>query len=329
MKINEKTIQWLLEENNPSVRYFAMRELQLLSDEHPDLVKARERILGAEFVRDILNKQNEDGSWGVAEKFYTMKYQGTAWQLLILAELGVVANDRIKQACELLFKMSQSSDGGFSVEYGKKSGAGLHSKVIPCLTGNMTWTLIRLGYLEDERVESAIDWIVRNQRADDGNKPGLPDWEYEKHVACFSKHTCFMGIVKSLKALSEIPSEHRSEAVQRKIEELVEFILIHYIFKKSHDLAKDSKPGWKKFGFPLMYQTDILEILMILSKLDIRDDRMEEAISLLKKKQVSSEHWMLENTFNGKMIVDIEKKGEPSKWITLRALQVLKTYVTP
>ena len=220
--------------------------------------------------------------------------------------------------------MSQATDnGGFSIAHGKKSNAGLPSKVIPCLTGNMTWTLIKLGYLNDKRVQASIDWIIKNQRADDGDKPKLPNWAYENHVACFSSHTCFMGIVKSLKALSAIPKESRSDAINAKIDELVEFILIHHIYKRSHELNKESKPGWKRFGFPLMYQTDILEILTLLMDLGIRDERMSGAMMLLKSKQSSDGHWKLENTYNGKFIVDIEKKGEPSKWITLKALHVI------
>jgi len=34
--------------------------------------------------------------------------------------------------------------------------------------------------------------------------------------------------------------------------------------------------------------------------------------------------WPLEYTYNGKTWVDIEKKGQLSKWVTLRALRVLK-----
>jgi hypothetical protein len=75
-----------------------------------------------------------------------------------------------------------------------------------------------------------------------------------------------------------------------------------------------------------MYQTDILEILIILTELGVHDKRMEESILILKKKQVDFERWEMENTFNGKIRYDIEKKGEISKWITLRALQVLSAY---
>lgn len=36
--------------------------------------------------------------------------------------------------------------------------------------------------------------------------------------------------------------------------------------------------------------------------------------------------WTLRNTFNGRMIADVETKGEPSKWLTLRALQVIEAF---
>jgi len=36
--------------------------------------------------------------------------------------------------------------------------------------------------------------------------------------------------------------------------------------------------------------------------------------------------WALEETYNGRFQVDIEKKGRPSKWVTLNALRVLKRY---
>jgi len=132
-----------------------------------------------------------------------------------------------------------------------------------------------------------------------------------------------MGVVKSLKALSAIPKEKRNNSVKTKIQTLSEYMLDHHIYKKSHDLKSISKPGWLKPGFPLMYQTDILEILGILQELDYHDPRMEDAIEKLKSKQNSEKRWNLENTFNGRMIKDVETKGKSSKWITLKALNVL------
>ena len=101
-------------------------------------------------------------------------------------------------------------------------------------------------------------------------------------------------------------------------------MLRHHIHKRSHDLTQVSKPGWLRFGFPLMYQTDVLEILGVLTELGCRDERMQEAIELMISKQDAHGRWKLASTFNGRFHVDIEEKGKPSKWITLSALRVLK-----
>jgi hypothetical protein len=75
-----------------------------------------------------------------------------------------------------------------------------------------------------------------------------------------------------------------------------------------------------------MYQTDVLEILGILTKLGCKDERIQEAINIVVSKQDSVGRWKLANTFNGRFQVDVEEKGKPSKWITLKALKVLKKY---
>jgi len=34
----------------------------------------------------------------------------------------------------------------------------------------------------------------------------------------------------------------------------------------------------------------------------------------------------MQNSFNYKMLVAVEEKGKPSKWLTLRALKILEFY---
>ena len=133
-----------------------------------------------------------------------------------------------------------------------------------------------------------------------------------------------MGVAKCLKALAAIPEEERSPEVRSKIGEFAEYYLKHHLYKKSHDPDQVSKPGWMKLGFPLMYQTDVLELLLIFSALGIRDERLEEARELVRSKRGADGKWRLENSYNGRTLVSIEAKGKPSKWITLRALEVLK-----
>jgi len=319
-------INWLLEEENPSVRYFTLTSLLDMKQDDPIVIQARENIMLDGPVPKILSKQNEDGSWSVPERFYTDKYKGTVWTLLILAELGADPHDpQIKKACEFILEHSQCiENGGFSHMQSAKTKQGLPSGVIPCLSGNMVYALIKLGYLEDERVQRGIAWITKYQRADDGNKVRSKDDEYNRLFTCFGKHSCHMGVAKALKALAIIPDDKLTGETRAKRDELVEYFLIHHIHKKSHQIDEIARPGWLKFGFPLMYQTDVLELAGIMTDLKIKDARLSEALQIIRDKQDKDGRWELENTFNGKTITAIEKKGSPSKWITLKALCVLK-----
>ncbi len=322
-------VNWLLEKDNPSVRYFTLKDLLERDNSDNNVKNAKAEIMKLGPVPKILAKQNVKGFWMDIDGFYTSKYKGAVWQLIILAELGADGNDeKVRNACEFILEYSQDNEsGGFSVWHSVKKGGGRHSGVIPCLTGNMVWSLIKLGYLHDPRVKRGIDWITTYQRFDDGISNRPKGWPYDKTAgSCFGRHSCHMGVVKSLKALAGIPVENRSKDVKVTIEEAVEYLLKHHVFKRSHDLTKVSKPGWLRFGFPLMYQDDVLEILGILTSLGVKDERMQEAVDLVVSKQDEEGHWMLDKTFNGRFHTNIERKGKPSKWITLNALKMLKNY---
>lgn len=322
----ERTLEWLLEEENPSVRFFTLTNLIEKPLDGTQVKNAQEAIMNTGLVPKIMEQQKEDGSWGEPLRFYRDKYRGTTWVLLLLAELGADVNDPgVRRACEFILENSQEPvGGGFSYDRSTKTGGGLPSGVVPCLTGNMVYSLVRLGFLDDPRVWNAISWITTYQRADDQSEEVPKGFPYDRYPMCWGRHSCHMGVAKTLKALAAIPENHRSEDVKRTIEKLAEYFLKHHLFKKSHNLEEISRPGWLKLGFPLMYQTDILELLLIFKRLNFQDQRLQEALDILKSKRLEEGSWKLENSFNGKMLVNVEQKGKPSKWITLRALEVLK-----
>jgi hypothetical protein len=323
-------VDWLLEDENPSVRYFTLTGLLDQPVDSPDALKAKNEIMRTGAVPAILARQAEGGYWGVPENFYEhSKYKGTVWQLIVLAELGADGLDpRVRKACELVLQNSLNrSSGGFSV-LGSPDSGGDHNLVIPCLTGNMIFSLIRLGCIEDPRVRKGIDFIASRQRFDDRVARAPEGWPYDIRFRCWGKHTCSMGAIKALKALAEIPAPDRSEPVRQTLAQGAQYFLQHHVHKRSHNLEKVCKPAWLDFGFPLMYQTDALEILSILIKLGYSDPRMQEAVDLLLSKQDEQGRWQLETTFNGRFLVNIEEKGKPSKWVTLNALRVLKAWAS-
>jgi hypothetical protein len=278
-------------------------------------------------VPRILAKQNENGSFGVPEDFYLRcKYHGTVWTAIVLAELGANGNDeRIQKLAAFLIANSQDqASGGFAVQSGPRGG-GDHAKVIPCLTGNMLYSLLRFGKLPDDpAVKSAIDCITTYQRFDDGVPQAPQGWPYTRFPNCYGKHTCFMGVVKSLKALAEIPAEARTGAVKLTIARGAEFLLIHHLYKRSSNLSQVGNKRWLNLNFPRMYNTDYLEMLNILVRLGYCDERMQDAAVLLISGQDKDGRWHMGKSYNSRLLVSVEKDGKPSKWLTLQALSVLK-----
>jgi hypothetical protein len=321
--------EWLLEEENPSVRYFALQDILDRPGDDADVQAAGRAIMEKGMVPQILKMQREPEYIEAYPRFYTNKYKGLVWSLIVLAELGADANAQIREQCAYILGHSQEREnGGFAMHEAKKTGGGRVSEVIPCLAGNMVWCLIRFGYLEDAGLQRGIEWLTRYMRFNDGTEddPQVPP--YDRYEMCWGRHTCHMGVVKALKGLSAMPEEKRTPAVNDTIQRAVEFLLIHHIYKRSHDLNRKSKAGWLKFGFPLMYQTDVLEILDILTGLGIKDSRMDEAVQEVIGKQDDTGRWRIENTYNSdRLLIPFGEKGEQSKWLTLKAMRVLKRYM--
>ncbi|MGZ7116215.1 MAG: nitrogen fixation protein NifH [Methanobacterium sp.] len=325
--LNAYPVEWLLKEDNPSVRYFTLLDILNKQSNDFEVKEARENIMKYGVVPKILAKQETGGYWGIPENFYLRgKYKGTSWQILILAELGAHGEDeRIKKTCEFILKNAQDQEsGGFSY-ISAEEGRGDYEKVLPCLTANIVWSLIRFGYVEDERVQKAINWIITHQRFDDRPAKEPDDWHYKMWKKCWGERTCHAIIVKSLKIFAEIPENKKTSVMESYIAKGAEHMLNHHIHKRSQPPVS-GRFKWLEFSFPLMWNIDALEVLGLLTKLGYKDERMQEAMDIMISKQNNEGKWTLENTFNGRFQVSIERKGKPSKWITLNALRVLKDF---
>ncbi len=325
MKPNQEVLDWLLERENPAVRLTALRDLCGLGEDDPEVQEARQAMMAGEQVTKIFSKQTPGGYWGKPEDFYVRsKYKGTVWNVILLAEMGADGSDeRIRKACDFLLDWSQDAQSGGFAFYDSKRDAR-REQIGPCLTGNLVWSMLRFGMVDDPRVWKGVEWIATYQRADCGTKPPK-EWPYAKYEACWGAHTCMMGVVKGLKALAEVPAEKRTPQINAKIAELAEFLLQHHLFKRSRNPEVVAKERWTRFGFPRFWATDALEMLGVLVKLGYRDERMQDAIDLVLAKQGEDGRWKQEDDYyNGRMLVRFEKRGRASKWVTGEALVALK-----
>jgi hypothetical protein len=256
---------------------------------------------------------------------YLPKYRASTHSLLILAELGARRTPSIEKALEYLF-LFQRQSGHFFIDLPKTERARMSVvKDGCCIDGNVLYYMLHFGYLEDPRVQRLLQFQIDYHSDDVGG------WKCRAYPIDRNRvfpANCYMGGVKLLRALASIPARNRSSDIQRIVDQEVEIILENGVYKylRAPSGARKDKAGWKRFGFPLFYQSDALEVLDVLASLGVRDTRMQDAIDLVESEMTSEGRWLLKNTFNGKMICDIEEKGKPSKWITLRALRVLTCY---
>ena len=317
-------LDWLLEEDsqNPSVRYFTLRDLLDWPETDPKVRAARNSIMLSGPVPAILAAQEPSGMWVKAGSGYSPKYRATAWSLLILAELGADPEEpRVRTGCEYLLEHSRAENGAFSA-YQKLVPSG----AILCLNGNLTFALQRLGFGDDERLQTALDWLARailgeppvRYFASGTSGPGF---------ACGINlgQACGWGANKAIRGLLEIPKEGRPPLVERALQASADFLLSRDPAVADYPYTGRVSSTWFKLGFPMSYWSDVLETVANLVDLGYgADPRLQPALEWVIARQDGQGRWKLGNSLNGKMWVDIEAKGKPSKWITLRALRVLK-----
>jgi len=276
-------------------------------------------------IKSILSAQ-QPGGWWVGEKdMYLPKYTATTHSLLILAELGAKRTREIKRGVEQVYRFQRDS-GHFLQDLPiTAKGKASAMKNGCCFDGNVLYYLIHFGYLDDPRTRRLMDFNVEYH---DGENAGWICRNYPIDPATVFPKNCYMGAVKMLRALSTIPQPKRSREVQEIIDREVKNILENgvYQYLRNPDETRKDKAGWKRFGFPLFYQSDALEVLDTLTRLGVHDDRMLPAVDLVLSARQPDGSWLLDNTYNGKMWVNIEEKGKPSKWVTLRALRALKRF---
>jgi hypothetical protein len=128
-----------------------------------------------------------------------------------------------------------------------------------------------------------------------------------------------------MEAFSELPKHSLTEEIRKAISFGAEFLLMHRLFKADHHNLSIISQGWLELSFPWFAGYNILRGLDILTKLGYsKDERMNDAIEILLQKRNGNGTWILENTPTSRMQSNLETKGQPSKWITLIALRVLK-----
>jgi hypothetical protein len=324
------TLTWLLEPDPPGVRYLAQQYLTDCAPDDPQLLAARQVAYTHGPIAALLAAMHPDGYWAEPGPGYLPKYQSSYWSLQLLAQLGASAgqDERIERACAYFLEHALASGGQITAS-GAPSGTG------DCLQGEMLWSLMALGY-NDPRLEKAYEWMARTVTGE-GLAPNTDRDAPLRYYAgkcgplfaCGSndKLPCAWGAAKVMLAFGLLPVERRTPLIQLAIQQGVDFLFSVDPATANYPSGYSPKPSgnWWKFGFPVFYVSDLLQIVAALVALGYgHDPRLANALQLIRDKQDEHGRWPLEYDYTGKTRVDFGPKKQPNKWVTLRALRVLK-----
>jgi hypothetical protein len=329
-QIKGDALSWLLEPDAPGVRYLVMRDLLDAEADEPEMLAARQAAHANGPIARILDEMEDEGYWARSGPGYNPKYRSSVWSLIMLAQMGASPQEdvRIQRACDYLLEHGLTSEGQFTA-------SGAPSGTADCLQGNLCWTFLELGY-DDPRLEKAFEWMARTVTGE-----GLaPNSERQAPVryyasqcgptfACGSnnKLPCAWGGVKVMLAFSKLPADLHTPLIERAIQHGVDFLFSVDPLEATYPSGWSDKPSrnWWKFGFPVFYVTDLLQNVEALVGLGYgQDRRLEKALEFIRQQQDQQGRWSLDYNYLGKTWVDIGEKRKPNKWVTLRALRVLK-----
>ncbi len=322
---------WLLEPDQPGVRYLALRDLMDLPKNDAELASARKLAHQEGPIAGVLDQMQPEGWWEKPGPGYGPKYRSTVWSIVLLAQLGasIHEDERIARACGYLMDHALTPGGQFSY-------SGAPSGTFDCLQGNLLWSLMSLG-CEDSRLKKAYEWTARTVTGEGmapitDKKAEMRFYAYKcaSNFACGAnnKLPCAWGAVKIMMAFGMLPEEWKTPLTQRAIQQGIDFLLGINPATAAYPTPQGGSPnrGWWLFGFPVFYVTDILQIAEALAALGYaRDERLAEVIEIIREKQDDEGHWLLEYDYTGKTWMSFGRKRQPNKWVTLRALRVLKS----
>jgi hypothetical protein len=330
---NDDPMPWLLEDDaaNPGVRYFALKDLLDKPSDDPEVADARQAVMSTGPVPTILETQEPEGYWVKPGPGYFPQYRATVWAVTMLAQLGSDGTDeRVRKGCEYVLAHAIDKNGAFSM-------SAIPSQAILCLNGQVLAALLDLGWSGDDRVKRALEWLARvvtGEGVAPTEEKGAP-LRYLKSATCGpgfccgynAKKPCAWGAVNVMHAFSKLPEDARTPLLDKAMAIGLEFLLSKDPAVADYPMGSGSKPSgnWFRFGFPLFWVTDVLRNLTVLTSFGYgNDSRLSGAMDLVLSKQDEQGRWKMEYSYNGKTLVDIEEKGKPSKWVTLRVLRLLK-----
>jgi hypothetical protein len=300
-------VPWLLEPENPSVRYWTLVDLLDRPVDDPEVRAARAAIPTSPPAAELLAAQKRDGYW-VKRDYYLPKAYGTFWVLSVLADLGLSAEiDGVRRGCTFMFTF-QRENGAFCRRR-RVQGRGIvwDEQPGPCTHARIARFLFQFGYGDDPHTRAAMNWLLATPR-DDGM------W----HCSRTGRYGCLRATLDVLRA-AVLDSETAAHPAVARGAEVVCDLLMESRMHRYHVGGMWTILEYPHFGYGVISTLDALARLGYT----LKHPKIAEAMAYLLSRQSDDGAWPLDQRAP-RPPFDVGQTGEPNKWLTLDALRVIK-----
>ncbi|CAN5573117.1 hypothetical protein BH23CHL7_BH23CHL7_10540 [soil metagenome] len=292
---------WLLD-SDPAIRWQVIADL--VGAPAGEVAAERARVAREGWGAQILAAQDPDGRWGGGTFF--PRGSGTFDTLHLLYLLGAdPKSDALRRAIEPVHEAARwDYDASFRFWDGE---------VEPCINGRV----VAIGAYFAKDVRAIVDRLLSEQMKDGG-------WNCEQESG--SVRGSFDTTINVLEGLLEFERTADADSelaeARRRGEE---YLLDRQLMRRLSD-GEIAEHRWLSLGFPYSWNYDLVRALDYFRRArEVPDERMAQALDIVESKRDAQSRWPLEQAYHEQLAVDLgETAGETSRWITLRALRILR-----
>jgi hypothetical protein len=303
MASEESVVEWLLE-GDPAIRWQVLRDL--LDEPEAAWQRERARVLDTGWVAEMLGRRGPDGEWPKG------RWTASTWALLLLVAMGLPeghpsARGPLEDFLDRLIPTGQDVDAAFLLKHMDLCHLGF-------------WLGLGAHFVPEEPRLPLIGSAVLGAQYDDGGwNCQLRNYPERRHS---SFHTTFNVLENARIAIDRgiVPEPEFRDAEERALE----FMLAHRLYR-SDKTGEVISERFTHLTYPWHWHYTFLRGLDYMRLTPaISDDRLSDAIDLLREQRKPNGRWPLQKRIPGTLLVEMEKPGEESRWNTLRALRVLR-----
>jgi hypothetical protein len=319
--MSDAVVDWLLD-SDPAIRWQAMRDLCDAPEGDWQAERAKIEVQG--WGASLFELQDSDGQWdggafmpaGFTEQLRREQGQpwtATCWALAQLREFGLDPNcGCARRTVRLVGENSRWEHDGQPYWTGE---------VEECINGR---TVAHGAYFGVD-VTPIVQRLLRERQEDGG-------WNCER--ASGSRVSSFHTTINVLEGLLEYersfgPTSETQDA-RRSGEE---YLLRRRLFRRL-STGEVADTQYLEFTYPNRYRYDVLRALDYFRSASIFDrsrpaSRLAEAIERVRAKRQSDGKWAMDWALRGRQWLELDHGvGHPSRWVTLRAMRVLRWWET-